>query len=80
MLASLTTNVITNSDIPSTSGAILIKRSIGVGFNPVQIAQNHVRKMYSSVTSKSKRLIDIAGTLVGLAITGIVAVPVAIAV
>lgn len=34
---------------------------------------------HPSVTSKAKRLVDIVGALVGLAITGLVAVPVAIA-
>lgn len=36
--------------------------------------------VHPSVTSKAKRLIDIVGALVGLSITGMVAIPVAIAV
>ncbi|PSB26889.1 UDP-phosphate galactose phosphotransferase [Stenomitos frigidus ULC18] len=42
--------------------------------------QELVRTVHPSVTSKVKRLIDIVGALVGLSITGMVAIPVAIAV
>lgn len=38
------------------------------------------RKVHPSVTSKMKRLVDIAGALVGLAITAVITVPIAIAV
>jgi lipopolysaccharide/colanic/teichoic acid biosynthesis glycosyltransferase len=37
------------------------------------------RSVHPSITSKAKRLIDLLGALVGLAITGLIAVPVAIA-
>ena len=37
-------------------------------------------KLHPSVTSKTKRLLDIVGALVGLVITGVVSIPVAIAV
>ena len=37
------------------------------------------QEIHQSVVSKAKRLLDIAGALVGLAITGIVLIPIAIA-
>ncbi len=43
-------------------------------------AKDLTAQIHPSVTSKAKRLIDIAGALVGLTITAVVAVPVAIAV
>ena len=44
-----------------------------------QYSANPYRKTtHPSVTSKTKRLIDILGALVGLVITGIVAIPIAI--
>lgn len=51
--------------------------------NPtVQKSNYHVssyKKLHPSVTSKTKRLIDILGAIIGLLITGIVFIPVAIA-
>ncbi|WP_390883176.1 sugar transferase [Kovacikia minuta] len=48
---------------------------------PIQAStKQQDREFHPSVTSRTKRLIDIAGALVGLAITAVVAVPVAIAV
>ena len=37
------------------------------------------RKVHPSVVSKAKRIIDIFGAIIGLALTGVIAIPVAIA-
>ncbi len=43
-----------------------------------QSTNSYTQTTHPSVTSKTKRLIDIIGALIGLAITGIVAIPIAI--
>lgn len=56
-----------------TSPVNLYQRNIGL--LPLGIE----RQVHPSVVSKTKRILDIFGALVGLAITGIIAIPVAIA-
>ncbi len=79
-LAKPTTNVIITSDIPTALRIALTERAKEVGQSTSVPAQERVRDVHPSVTSKAKRLIDIVGALVGLVITGLVAIPVAIAV
>ncbi|MBD2021529.1 sugar transferase [Leptolyngbya sp. FACHB-36] len=47
---------------------------------PTQAAIPHVASVHCSAISRTKRLIDIAGAIVGLTITAVVVVPVAIAI
>ncbi|XGV98661.1 MAG: sugar transferase [Leptolyngbya sp. BL-A-14] len=70
----------TTSDIPTALRIALIKRAKEAGPAANVSPQERVRTVHPSVTSKAKRFIDIVGALVGLAITGMVAIPVAIAV
>lgn len=56
-----------------TSPVNLYQRNIGLA--PLNIES----QVHPSVVSKSKRILDILGAVVGLAITGIIAIPVAIA-
>lgn len=58
------------------------KRSqpVNVVLPPNLLSNLQICSIHPSVTSKTKRLLDIAGSLVGLTITAIVAVPVAIAI
>jgi len=84
--------VITTPDLSSALCSTLLERKKAVNpSNPVstqeltqasdwKTAQKKSLQPHPSVSSKIKRLIDIAGALVGLTITAIVAVPVAIAV
>lgn len=75
-----TTNVTTTSDIPTALQIALNERAKEAGQATNVSPQERVRTVHPSVASKAKRLIDIVGALVGLAITGMVAIPVAIAV
>jgi lipopolysaccharide/colanic/teichoic acid biosynthesis glycosyltransferase len=68
------------SDIPTALRIALIKRGKEAGQATSVSPQERVRTIHPSVTSKAKRLVDIVGALVGLAITAMVAIPVAIAV
>ena len=72
--------MITSSDIPSALKATLLEQALEIESPIPSPAKVRAPKLHPSVTSKTKRLIDIVGALVGLAITGLVAVPVAIAV
>lgn len=74
------TNVIITSDIPTALRIALTERAKEAGQATNVPLQERVRTIHPSVTSKAKRLIDIVGALVGLAITVAVAIPVAIAV
>ena len=62
----------TSSLFNSTSARSLI-------LDAIYPAYSSEKQVHSSVNNKIKRLIDILGALVGLALTAIVAVPVAIA-
>lgn len=65
--------------VPDTKVPINIKVKI---MNTLTLQHHHSanpsQTTHPSVTSKTKRLIDILGALIGLAITGIVAIPIAI--
>jgi lipopolysaccharide/colanic/teichoic acid biosynthesis glycosyltransferase len=85
----LVKNVITTSNLSSALlYASLLERQKELHVSeelPTQLpaqasAKDLTAQIHPSVTSKAKRLIDIAGALVGLTITAVVAVPVAIAV
>ncbi|XHX81243.1 MAG: sugar transferase [Stenomitos frigidus ULC029] len=68
------------SDIPTALRIALIQRDKEAGQATSVPPQERVRTIHPSVTSKAKRFVDIVGALVGLAITAVVAIPVAIAV
>ncbi|HEY9654597.1 MAG TPA: sugar transferase [Crinalium sp.] len=68
------------SDIPTALRIALTMRDKEAGQATSVPPQERVRTIHPSVTSKAKRLVDIVGALVGLAITAMVAIPVAIAV
>lgn len=70
----------TTSDIPTALHIALTERAKEAGQATNVSPRERVRTVHPSVTSKAKRFIDIIGALVGLAITGMVAIPVAIAV
>lgn len=70
----------TTSDFPTALHIALTERAKEAGQATNVPPQERVRTVHPSVTSKAKRFIDIVGALVGLAITGTVAIPVAIAV
>jgi len=72
--------VTTTSDIPTALHIALSERAKEAGQATNVPPQERVRTMHPSVTSKAKRFIDIVGALVGLSLTGMVAIPVAIAV
>lgn len=68
------------SDIPTALRIALMQRDKEAGQATSVPPQECVRTIHPSVTSKAKRVVDIVGALVGLAITAMVAIPVAIAV
>ncbi|WP_245939979.1 sugar transferase [Stenomitos frigidus] len=70
----------TTSDTPTALYLALAERAKEASQANNDPPQELVRTVHPSVTSKVKRLIDIVGALVGLSITGMVAIPVAIAV
>lgn len=74
----------TTTNLPPAPPATLPEHLRELKFNPPVKAADRVPdpvcSVHPSVTSKVKRSIDIVGALVGLAITAVVAVPVAIAV
>jgi lipopolysaccharide/colanic/teichoic acid biosynthesis glycosyltransferase len=72
--------VTTTSDIPTALHIALTERAKEASQASNVSPQERVRTVHPSVTSKAKRLLDIVGALVGLTITGMVAIPVAIAV
>ncbi|MGV0024173.1 sugar transferase [Phormidesmis priestleyi] len=73
--------VITTSNIPSHLHSASLERpkeanvSVSELLTPIE-----VKPLHPSVHNKLKRLIDIAGALVGLSVTALVAIPVAIAI
>ncbi len=68
------------SDIPTALRIALIQRDKEAGQATSVPPRERVCTIHPSVTSKAKRFVDIVGALVGLAITAMVAIPVAIAV
>lgn len=68
------------TDVPTSSKVTLPEHLRAVTLSSQVNHESQVCEVHPSTTSKAKRLIDIAGALVGLAITAIVAIPVAIAV
>jgi lipopolysaccharide/colanic/teichoic acid biosynthesis glycosyltransferase len=60
----------------SLTTSLPIQKSV---LNHSSTIQNEQITVHPSVTSKTKRLIDVLGALVGLSITAAVAIPVAIA-
>jgi lipopolysaccharide/colanic/teichoic acid biosynthesis glycosyltransferase len=83
--------VITTPDLSSALYSTLVERTkaatTSVPFTTEVVIQTSTQasirekiRLHPSVTNRTKRLIDIVGALVGLAITAVVAVPVAIAV
>ncbi len=80
--------MITTPDLSSALHSTLRERAKDVGIapqSPIQasvptLGQQRLGKLHPAVTSKAKRLIDIAGALVGLTITAVIAVPLAIAI
>jgi lipopolysaccharide/colanic/teichoic acid biosynthesis glycosyltransferase len=62
---------------------VLISSKLTINSPSVRVSQldrsNVVRKVHHSVRSQTKRFIDIVGALVGLAITGVAFIPIAIA-
>lgn len=64
--------ILTPNFFHSLPNAPIVPHSQKVGLSPESV--------HASVTSKAKRLIDIAGALVGLAITAVASVPIAIAI
>ncbi len=72
--------MITTSDIPTALHIALAERAKKAGQATNVPPQEDTRTVHPSVTSKAKRCIDIVGALVGLSITAMVAIPVAIAV
>ncbi|KAM3113776.1 sugar transferase [Phormidesmis sp. 146-33] len=73
--------VITTSDIPSSLYFALLERAKEANISASDLLTPiESEPFHPSVNSKLKRLIDIAGALVGLVITAMVAIPVAIAI
>lgn len=83
--------MITTPDLSSALYSTLVERTkaatTSVPFTTEVVIQTSTQasirekiRLHPSVTNRTKRLIDIVGALVGLAITAVVAVPVAIAV
>jgi len=73
--------VITTSDLPSVLYASLLGQSEEVVTIPRTLEKTALFKaVHPSALSPAKRLIDIVGALVGLLITGIILLPIAIAI
>ena len=70
----------TTSDTPPALHIALTERAKEARQSKTVPSQERAQTVHPSVTSKVKRFIDIVGALVGLTITGMVAIPVAIAV
>jgi lipopolysaccharide/colanic/teichoic acid biosynthesis glycosyltransferase len=72
--------VITTSNIHSPSYSAPLKRAKEANVSVQELAAPIEAESHPSVNSKLKRLIDIVGALVGLSVTALVAIPVAIAI
>ncbi len=73
--------MITTSNIPSPLYSALLERAKKANASASELLTPiEVEPLHPSVNSKLKRLIDIAGASVGLLITAVVAIPVAIAI
>lgn len=73
--------MITTSNIPSPLYSALLERAKKANVSvPELLIPIEAEPLHPSVESKLKRLIDIAGALVGLSVTALVAIPVAIAI
>jgi lipopolysaccharide/colanic/teichoic acid biosynthesis glycosyltransferase len=73
--------VITTTEIPSPLYSALLERAKDVNVSASELlTPTEAEPLHPSVSSKIKRLIDIAGALVGLSITALIAIPVAIAI
>jgi len=71
--------VITSPDLPSTLYSSLLEHARNLHPCEQAVKENSLI-FHPSVTSRVKRLIDILGALIGLVVTALIAIPVAIAV
>lgn len=80
LLQGITPPVMAVLEMTGLHKVLMIEYSKSANNNPVNVARNNLPTTHPSIRSQVKRGLDIVGSLVGLAITGIVFIPIAVAI